>query len=274
LRVQDSFLRLPDAALHFRDEGVGSTLAFVHGWALSLESWDFQARRFAREHRVVRSDRRGFGASPGPADLAADVCDRIALLDHIGIESAVVIGSSQGARVAVAAALQARSRVDALVLDGAPPDPQLVAGDWLADLPRERYRRTLAERGIEALRREIAGSELFVSHASDRRARDEVALMLDRYSGRDLVEPGTRIVGTTPDRVAALPMPVLVLNGEHDPRRGFGDALCAAIHGARRAIVPASGHLPSLDNPECYNAALEQFLENAETTRPSRSALS
>jgi pimeloyl-ACP methyl ester carboxylesterase len=273
VHVQDSFLRLPDAALHFRDEGAGPALAFVHGWALSLESWDLQARRFAREHRIVRSDRRGFGASPGPADLAADVRDLIALLDHLGIESAVVIGSSQGARVAIAVALQARSRVDALVLDGAPPDPQFVAGDWGADLPRDRYRHTLVERGIDALRREIAGSALFASHASDRRVRDHVVAMLDRYSGHDLVEPGARIVGTTPDRVAALPMPVLVLNGEHDPRRGFGDALCAAIRGARRAIIPASGHLPSLDNPECYNAVLEQFLENAETTRPSRSAM-
>jgi pimeloyl-ACP methyl ester carboxylesterase len=272
LLARDAFLRLPDASLHFRVEGVGTALVFVHAWALSLESWNPQARHFARDHRVVRSDRRGFGASPGPASLAADVLDVFALLDHLGIGSGVLIGSSQGARVAIAAALHAGERVDALVLDGVPPDPQFIAGDWAADLPRDRYRRTFIERGIDAVRSEIAGSDLFASHASDRRVRDTIFAMLDQYSGKDLVEPGPRIADTTPQRIAALPMPVLVLNGEHDPRRSFGDALCAAIRSAHRAIIPASGHLPSLDNEPAYNAALERFLENAGNTRPRPSA--
>ena len=272
MRAQDPFLHRPDAALHFRDEGAGAALVFVHAWALSLEAWNPQARHFARHHRVVRSDRRGVGASPGPASLAADVLDLVALLDLLGIASGVLIGSSQGARVAIAAALHAGERFDALVLDGVPPDPQFIAGDWTPDVPRDRYRQIFVEQGVDALRLEIAESEFFASHASDRRARDEIFALLDRYSGRDLVDPGPRIVHTTPGRVAALPMPVLVLNGEHDPRRGFGDALCAAIRGARRAIVPASGHLPSLDNPHAYNAVLEPFLGLAAIMRPRRSA--
>jgi pimeloyl-ACP methyl ester carboxylesterase len=270
-QARDAFLHRPDASLHFRDEGVGRELVFVHGWAMSLEAWDPAARHFARTHRVVRSDRRGFGASPGPASLAADVLDVIALLDHLDIESAVLVGSSQGARVVLAAALHAAERVDALVLDGVPADPQFVAGNWRVDVPRDRYRRTFVEQGIEAVRRELADSELFASHADDRRVRDTIVALLDRYCGRDLVDPGPRIVGTTPERIAALAVPVLVLTGEHDPRRGFGDALCAAIHGAERAIIPASGHLPSLDNPQAYNATLEQFLETTATTRPRRS---
>jgi pimeloyl-ACP methyl ester carboxylesterase len=220
---------------------------------------------------VVRSDRRGFGASSGPASLAADALDLVALLDHLRIESAVLVGSSQGARVATAVALRCGDRVEALVLDGTPPDSQFLAAHWRSDVARARYRRTLVERGIEAVRHEIASSELFASYAGDRRVRDGIVAMLDAYSGRDLLDPGPRITGITPQRVAALPMPVLVLTGEHDPRRDFSDALCAAIRRAKRAIIPDSGHLPSLDNPRAYNATLEHFLATTLSARPRRS---
>ncbi len=268
---QDRVLRRHGAELHFRDEGVGPALVFVHGWALSLTVWEPQARHFVAAHRVVRSDRRGSGASSGPASLAADVADLVALLDHLDIRTATLVGMSQGARVALAAALEAHERIDALVLDGTPPDAQFVAGDWPTDIPRDRYRQLFTESGIAAVRREIARSELFASHSRDPRVKDTVATLLDAYSGLDLVEPGARIAGTTPERVRSLSMPVLIVNGEHDPRRDFGDALCAWIPGAQRAIIGASGHLPSLDNFLAYNAALQRFLVDVKPAHSPRS---
>ena len=92
---------------------------------------------------------------------------------------------------------------------------------------------------------EIAASALYVSHSIDPGVKDTIAAQLDGYSGHDLSEPGARIAGTTPDRIRSLRMPVLIVNGEHDPRRAFGDALCAWIPGARRAIIGASGQLGS-----------------------------
>ena len=255
--------------LNFRDEGRGPALVFLHGWAMSLTVWEPQARYFAAGYRVVRSDRRGSGASSGPASLADDAADLVALLDHLEIGTATLVGMSQGARVALAAALDAGERIDAVVLDGTPPDPQFVAGDWPTDIPRNHYRQLFAGSGIAAVRRDIAASALYVSHSIDPAVRDTIAAQLEEYSGYDLIEPGARIAGTTPDRIRSLRMPVLIVNGEHDPRRAFGDALCAWIPGARRAIIGASGHLPSLDNPQAYNAALQSFLGGVQPTRRS-----
>jgi len=108
-----------------------------------------------------------------------------------------------------------------------------------------------------------------VSHSIDPGVKNTIAAQLDGYSGHDLIEPGARLAGTTPDRIRSLRMPVLVVNGEHDPRRAFGDALCAWIPGARRAIIGASGHVPSLDNPQTYNAALQSFLVGVQPTHRS-----
>jgi len=252
--------------LNFRDEGRGPALVFLHGWAMSLTIWEPQVRYFATGYRVVRSDRRGSGASSGPASLVDDAADLVALLDHLEIGTATLVGMSQGARVALAAALDAGERIDAVVLDGMPPDPQFVAGDWPTDIPRNRYRQLFAASGIAAVRREIAASALYVSHSIDPGVKDTIAAQLDGYSGHDLIETGARIAGMTPDRIRSLRMPVLVVNGEHDPRRAFGDALCAWIPGARRAIIGASGHLPSLDNPQAYNAALQSFLVGVQPT--------
>jgi pimeloyl-ACP methyl ester carboxylesterase len=256
------------AELHFRDEGAGPALVFLHGWALSLSVWEPQARHFVDGYRVVRLDRRGAGASSGPASLADEAADLVALLDHLDIRTATLVGMSQGARVTLEAAFEAHERIDALVLDGTPPDPQFVAGEWPTDIPRERYRKILAESGIAAVRREIAASGLFASHSIDPRVQDTVARLLDGYSGLDLIEPGARIPVTTPERVRSLAMPVLIVNGEHDPRRAFGDALCASIRGAQRAIIGASGHLPSLDNPQDYNAALQRFFAGVQLNSP------
>jgi pimeloyl-ACP methyl ester carboxylesterase len=268
---QDRVLRRHGAELHFRDEGVGPALVFVHGWALSLTVWEPQARHFVAAHRVVRSDRRGSGASSGPASLAADVADLVALLDHLDIRTATLVGMSQGARVALAAALEAHERIDALVLDGTPPDAQFVAGDWPTDIPRDRYRQLFTESGITAVRREIARSELFASHSRDPRVKDTVATLLDAYSGLDLVEPGARIAGTTPERVRSLSNASAdrqwrTRSAARFRRRAVRLDPRGAARDHRRERSPAiTRQFPA------YNAALQRFLVDVKPAHSPRS---
>jgi pimeloyl-ACP methyl ester carboxylesterase len=261
----DRWLQVPGRRLRFRDEGGGSAFVLVHGWALALEYWDGLAAALSSEHRVLRFDRRGFGESPGPADLRADARDLVSLLDAAGIERAVVVGMSQGARVALLAALEHPARVRAIVLDGAPADPLSGDGYSRADTPVERYREQLMLRGPLALRREIAASPMFALVTPDARIKRSLYAILERYSGRDLLDTDADLP-LVPRSLAELGMPALVLTGEHDPRSAIADSLQGIIPRARRATIPASGHLCALERPQAYRDALSAFLADLDRT--------
>ena len=113
--------------LAFLDEGLGAPMVLVHGFASSKEVNWVQPSWFATlqgaGRRVVAFDNRGHGGSSklyDPADyhttkMAADVA---ALLDHLEIERADVMGYSMGARIAAFLALEHPGRVRSMVLGG------------------------------------------------------------------------------------------------------------------------------------------------------------
>src|SRR5262245_26329822 len=114
MQGRDQYFLSGDARLRFRDEGAGAPVVFIHGWTLDLDAWEPQAAALAPSLRVIRYDRRGFGLSGGTPGRAADLEDLSALLGHLGLDAATLVGLSQGARVALAFALRHPVRVSAL----------------------------------------------------------------------------------------------------------------------------------------------------------------
>src|SRR3984957_15484717 len=120
----------PGARLAYQVTGDGPAVVLVHGFGLDLRMWDPQVEPLAARFRVVRYDCRGFGA-PGPFDCAVPYThagDLLALLDHLAIRDAVLVGLSFGGRVVLQTALAAPARVRGVallgaVLDGVPWDP-------------------------------------------------------------------------------------------------------------------------------------------------------
>jgi 3-oxoadipate enol-lactonase len=263
----ERWLESSGTRLRFDDAGSGHAFVLVHGWALSLDYWDDVAVALSPGHRVLRMDRRGLGASPGPADLSADADDLLALLDAVGVERAIFVGMSQGARVALLTALAHPERVAGVVLDGAPADPLSGSGYSLADTPVALYREQLARRGAAALRREIARSPLFVLHTADARTRLRLHALLDAYSGRDLAA-SIPMPAAAAGRLDELAMPVLLLTGEHDPRSSTANDLQRRLPHASRAIIAGAGHLCALEQPLAYRDALTTFLADTVRTKP------
>ena len=255
----DRFVVVNGARLRLRDEGRGPAVLLLHGWTLDLEMWEPLVGVLRDRFRLIRFDRRGHGLSGGTPAPERDGTDLGALCERLELPRVALLGMSQGARAALGFACSAPGRVQALILDGPPPldsaaDPEVAL---------ERYAALVRAHGIEAFRREWSRHPLMQLRTQDPEAQALLAALLARYPGNDLAQPALR-VELAPARLAleSLRVPTLVLSGEYDlaSRRAAAEALTARLPEAELAVIPAAGHLPSLDNPNAYGRLCREFL--------------
>ena len=87
-------------ALYYEDHGAGSPVVLIHGYPLSGRAWDRQVPVLLEAgHRVITYDRRGFGNSSQPTlgyDYDTFAADLAALLEHLDLRDAVLVGHSMG----------------------------------------------------------------------------------------------------------------------------------------------------------------------------------
>jgi pimeloyl-ACP methyl ester carboxylesterase len=243
----------------------------VGGMGASMDRWPraFCDQLVAAGRHVVRYDHRDTGGSttwpPGHpgytgADLRADVTG---VLDALGLEAAHLVGISMGAALAQEVAIGSAERVLSLTLlstspavTGGPPLPgptQALAASFAAPVEPDWDDRAAA---VEAL---LAGEEPYAGarglDVAETRALVEAAY--DRSpspasaGNHALAEPGAAPYDWA--RLAALTVPTLVVHGTDDPLFPLphGEALAAAVPGARLVVVEGLGHeLPAWAWPQ------------------------
>lgn len=131
-----TMVTLGDAGIAWRTDGPGDgePLLCIHGSWDDHHSWEGVTAELSDRFRVIRYDRRGHSASsapPGQGRIGEDVADAIALLDHLGVGRAHVMGHSYGACVAVLMAATAPERVESLLVHE-PPLFGMLTGDATA----------------------------------------------------------------------------------------------------------------------------------------------
>ncbi|QOY86415.1 alpha/beta hydrolase [Paludibaculum fermentans] len=86
--------------IYYRDWGTGQAIVFSHGWPLSSDAWSGQMLYFAQQgYRVIAHDRRGHGRStqtPAHNDMNSYADDLAAVMDHLDVRNAVLVGHSTG----------------------------------------------------------------------------------------------------------------------------------------------------------------------------------
>lgn len=247
--------------------GAGRPVVLLHGFGESLISWRGAFDRLAAHSDVVALDLPGFGLSDKPASgysndtLAAVVLDA---MTSLGMAHATLVGHSMGGAIAVATALRAPERVDALVL----VDPAVSAGTWGFKPPRDAASTT------DWLRRAIARYETLrprftAPHDPSWLAEDSTALA---YSPSNDSAYGRAIQAVlrefdfdylTPARASRLHLPVLLLWGEFDqvvPPQ-VGRTLLLGLPQATLEVVPRSLHRPHVERPDTVAAMIESFLD-------------
>jgi 3-oxoadipate enol-lactonase len=262
MAADDRYFATRGTNLRYRDDGSGSAIVFVHGWTLDLDMWQPQVADLVPPYRVIRWDRRGFGLSSGEPGIANDVADVRALCQHLGIKQAAFVGMSQGARVVCALAEAAPSLIACLVFDGS-PDLTSHPGVTSNDVPLDRFRSLVRRRDSERFRNEWLSHPMAQLNTRDPSANASLRTMIARYPANDLLQSH---LGTAAEpaleAIISAQIPALVINGALDlrSRKDAAVALTRALPRSEHICVSQAGHLPNLDNPAAYNAALREFL--------------
>lgn len=256
--------------LAYQEAGEGPlALLFLHAFPLSRRFWEPQLAALSGSFRCIAPDLAGFGDSglpqPGDTSRMSDfAADARALLDHLGIDRAVLCGCSMGGYAALAFAADFPGRLAGLVL----ADSR--AG---ADTPQGRDGRlVMAQRVLAEDTGFVAESMIprLLGRTSLER-RPEVRAWLEREIAAAPpagIAAAQRGMAERPDRMDLLPrlaVPALILVGEEDeltpPEESF--RMARAIPGARTVVLPEAGHLASRERPDVFNRALDEFLRES-----------
>ena len=255
------------ASLFYRDQGAGVPLLCLAGLTRSHLDFDFVAPHLP-DVRLIRMDYRGRGQSDftGAASytIAQEAQDAVALLDHLGIAKAAILGTSRGGLIGMVLAATAHDRLLGLCLNDIGPVIDPVGLARIADyVGRNPAARSLAEVAAAMPRhnpgfdnvppqrwRDMA-ERLFEETAGGLVNRYDPALRAAFLAGANLPPPDL-----WPLFDAAAGLPIAVIRGANSDL--LSEATLAEMRRRRpdmiTASVPGRGHVPFLDEPQALGA--------------------
>ncbi|HEY0783275.1 MAG TPA: alpha/beta hydrolase, partial [Thermoanaerobaculia bacterium] len=262
------FVDVPGGKLYYEVAGSGPPLVILHDGLLPSAAWDEQVRFFARDFTVVRYDRRGYGRSSAPAAPYSNLDDLAALRLALHLAPAVLVGCSDGAKLAVDFALAHPQDVTALVLAG-PVVSGLAYSRHFDRRNFANYRPVFAEKDL-AKSVDLWVNDPWLTAPENRSARARLSQLLHEHP--EPVGPSA-FAPTPPERPAAsrlgeIHVPTLIVVGAGDipDVHAHAGVLAAGIAGAERVVLPGAGHLVFLELPERFAETVRRFL------RPDRVA--
>jgi 3-oxoadipate enol-lactonase len=257
-----AFARIKDTVLHYRVSGPkgAPALVFINSLGTDARIWDQVIESLAGTHVCLSFDKRGHGISDAPAgDYRLDdhLGDVLGLMDHVGIDRAVMVGVSIGGVIAQGLALHAPERVAGLVLCCTAPR----MGDrvmW------ETRMATALGQGLAPLADPVM--ERWFSPAFRAQRADELAGWRNLFLRTDAVGYA-RTCATLRDTdlsqgIAAIVAPTLVVAGDADQAAPVDLVRnCLAIPASRLQVLAGVGHIPSIEQPGALTRLIEDFLK-------------
>lgn len=246
--------------IHYEDTGGdGPVVILGHGFLMDHEMFVHQVAALRDQYRVITWDERCFGTTEfdgQPFSYWDSARDCLALLDHLGIDRAVVGGMSQGGFLSLRAALTAPERVRGLILldtAAAAEHPEVAAGyqqmidtwttvgpvDELAEIIANIIIADPAENAVWIAKWQARPKELLAQAGACLLSRDDIT-----------------------DRLGEITCPALVIHGTDDTAITMDKAetLAAGLVGCGGVVKVGGAHAANLTNPEPVNAAILEFL--------------
>jgi len=254
--------------LNYAQEGQGTDLVLIHGLGADLHIWDNDVAVFARHHRVLRPDVRGFGASDkplGPYSPAMFACDLAGLFDACAVESAHVLGISMGGVIAQRLALDFPARVRSLVLVSTSSEvgqKSIAAWQRLADrIERDGFDAQTADASRAFAPAFAARHPEIVADLGQRNA----ACDPQGYAAAARAVSDYNWTAELP-RLAA---PTLILQGLDDQLTPPGGAvkMSRALPQARLLMIAGAGHNLPIERPDVFHNSVLAFTAGVDFVR-------
>ncbi|PYQ07359.1 MAG: hypothetical protein DMF83_09635 [Acidobacteria bacterium] len=253
--------------MHYEDHGHGEPVVFLHGFTLDSRMWDLQ-RGIAKKHRMIVADMRFHGRSEAPEDStftpAQAAEDVRALLDHLKIQRAHLVGLSMGGGYALETALRYPERISSLTLASSsiqgiktPPEAMAAFMKGVAAYPKE---------GADGFRRAWLADPLFAHATAKPALRRELEAMVGAYNVDALFRVMAKRKPESPasqlDHLGEVKVPTLVMVGALDAPHMIqaGEEAAKRIPGARKIVYADAGHMINMEQPDKFNRDLEAFL--------------
>ena len=265
--------------LFFEETGRGMPLVFVHEFAGDHRSWEPQMRHFGQRYRAIAFNARGYPPSEVPGDVgfysqarAAD--DIAAVLDHLGISQAHVVGLSMGGFATLHFGFRHPGRARSLVVAGCGygADPASRAGF------REEGANTVAfirEHGMAVFAERYGfGPTRVQLQNKDPRGFAEFLRQLAEHSPVGAVNTQLGVQRERPSlydltaEMRRLQAPTLILTGDEDwPCLAPGLLMKQHISTSALAVMPNCGHGINLEDPDLFNRIVGDFLAQVDAGR-------
>lgn len=267
------FTAADGARLAFLDEGAGLPVLCLAGLTRTMADFD-DALPALSGCRVIRMDYRGRGASDWTGaptyTVAQEAADALALLDHLGIRQAAILGTSRGGLIGMYLAATAKDRLLGLCLNDIGPDLHRPGLERIKDLVGRRpAARTLAElalklpatspgfEGVSPAQWQAMAARLYEETPEGLRLRYDPALR-EAFLAAFSAPPAD----LWPLWAATAGLPVALIRGANSDL--LSETVAARMQAERpdliRAEVPGRAHVPFLDEPEAV-AAIRHWLE-------------
>ncbi|MEU7578748.1 alpha/beta fold hydrolase [Streptomyces sp. NPDC041068] len=254
--------QLNGVTIGYDDEGgpKASALVLLHGHPFDRSMWTPQREALAATHRVITPDLRGYGEStvvPGTTTFATFAEDVAALLDHLGVGEFALGGLSMGGQIAMECYRLFPERVTGLLLADTFPEAETPEG--------KAFRNALADRllaqGMKGYADEVR-DKMVAPYNTEASAYVHRMMLAAPPEGAAAALRGRAERPDYRDLLTRVDVPSLVVVGRDDtytPVSG-AEAMHAALPDSALHVVESAAHMPNLERPDEFNAAVRTWL--------------
>jgi len=257
---QGAYVDVNGARIFYQVAGQGTPLLLIHGFPLSGQLYQSQLTGLSSRFQVITPDLRGFGKSLAPdenASIETYAQDMLALLDQLGIQTAIIGGHSMGGQITLEMYKKQPQRfAGMLLIDTNPMAASFVEkGEW------QGYREQGANVGISSIVPIIEPQLLTGATRALDSAKSTTMMNILAEASVNGVLGGGQALATRPDYTSLLgsiAVPTLVLIGLEDPVYAFpiSQMTKAAIPNAQLAVILGASHASIFERPNLANKAI------------------
>jgi pimeloyl-ACP methyl ester carboxylesterase len=246
--VGSARVQLGDITTYFEVHGEGKPLILLHGGLGSADDWFNQVPVFSQQYRVIAPDSRGQGRttdSEAPISYHLMAEDTLRLMDYLRIDSAYVVGWSDGGNTGLDLAIHHPERVIALVAYGANTSPEGLQESVIA---------YLRDSSVDVLQRDNEGKYLNLSPQPER-----LPIVIEKMRTMWLTQPTF-----TAEELAGIKAPTLIVDGQNEEiiRTDHAKAIAKAIPNAELILLPGVGHFAVIEKAAEWNKVVLDFLKD------------